>query len=70
MNTIRYTRLAGIVTVPGGAYAVYNLRNEMPKWMGEGESKVLWKIESMFYPLREESHPYNMSNRYNGAGAA
>ena len=59
MNKIRYTRLAGIVTVPGGAYAVYNLRNEMPKWMGEGESKVLWKIESMFYPLREESHPYN-----------
>ena len=58
MNKIRYTRLAGIITVPGGAYAVYNLRNEMPKWMGEGESKVLWKMYSMFYPLRDDGHPY------------
>ena len=58
MNKIRYTRMAGIITVPGGAYAVYNLRNEMPKWMGDGESKILWKMYSMFYPLREDGHLY------------
>ncbi len=59
MNKIRYTRLAGIITFPGGAYAVYNLRDEVPRWMGEGESKVLWHMESMFYPIREEYHPYH-----------
>ena len=58
MNKIRYTRLAGVITVPGGAYVVYNLRREMPKWIGEGESKVLWRIHSMFYQLNEEGHPY------------
>ena len=49
MNKIRYTRLAGILTFSGGAYAVYNLRNEVPRWMGEGESKVIWRMETMFY---------------------
>ena len=54
-----YTRLAGILTFQGGVYAVYNLRDEVPSWMGEGESKVLWHMESMFYPIREEYHPYH-----------
>ena len=58
LNKIRYTRLAGVVTLPHGVYSVYNIRDELPKWMGEGESKVLWHMESMFYPIREETHPY------------
>ena len=41
MNKIRYTRLAGVLTLQDGVYTVYNLRNEVPNWMGEGESKVL-----------------------------
>ena len=58
MNKIRYTRLAGVVTIPNGAYAVYNIRDTFPAWMDEGESKVLWKMEYMFQPIREEGHPY------------
>ena len=61
MNKIRYTRLAGVLTLQDGVYTVYNLRNEVPNWMGEGESKVLWHMESMFYPIREEEHPYHRS---------
>ena len=62
MNKIRYTRLAGVLTLRDGVYAVYNLRNEVPNWMGEGESKVLLHMESMFYPIREEEHPYHRSS--------
>ena len=61
MNKIRFTRLAGVLTLQDGVYTVYNLRNEVPNWMGEGESKVLWHMESMFYPIREEEHPYHRS---------
>ena len=58
MNKIRYTRLAGILTFSGGAYAVYNLRDEVPRWMGEGESKVLWHMDSMFHVLTNYGHPF------------
>ena len=62
MNKIRYTRLAGILTFSGGAYAVYNLRNEVPRWMGEGESKVIWRMETMFYALSYNDHPFYRSS--------
>ena len=62
MNKIRYTRLAGILTFSGGAYAVYNLRNEVPRWMGEGESKVIWRMETMFYALSHNDHPFYRSS--------
>ena len=59
MNKIRYTRLAGVITVPGGVYAVYNLRDELPRWMGESESKVLWHMDSMFRILTNHGHPFH-----------
>ena len=35
LNKIRFTRLAGAIVYPGGAYAVYNNRDQMLNWMGE-----------------------------------
>lgn len=34
--------------------ALYNLRDEMPKWIADGEAKILWHMESMFHPLRQD----------------
>ena len=53
MNKIRFTRLAGAVAYPDGAYAVYNYRDGMQKWMGEGEFKIKLHLQQIFYPLRE-----------------
>lgn len=66
MNKIRYTRLAGVVTIPDGAYAVYNVWDTFPAWMNEGESKVLWRMEYMFHPIREEAHPYYKASLFFG----
>ncbi len=58
LNKIRYTRLAGVITFGNGVYVVYNLRDEMPKWIADGETKILWHMESMFHPLRRDDHPF------------
>ena len=57
MNKIRFTRLAGVVAYPGGVYAVYNYRDGMQKWMGEGEFKIKLHLQQIFYPLREFEYP-------------
>jgi len=57
MNKIRFTRLAGAVAYPGGVYAVYNYRDGMQKWMGEGEFKIKLHLQQIFYPLREFEYP-------------
>ena len=52
MNKIRFTRLAGVIAYPGGAYAVYNHRDGMQKWMGEGELKIKLHLQNIFYPMK------------------
>ena len=51
MNKIRFTRLAGAIAYPGGAYAVYNHREGMLRWMGEGEIKIKIHLQYIFSPL-------------------
>lgn len=57
MNKIRFTRLVGAITYPGGCYAVYNNRWEVQKWMGEGESKIKFHLHDTFYPLKSFEYP-------------
>ena len=57
MNKIRFTRLAGAIAYPGGAYAVYNHRDGMQKWMGEGEGKIRLHLQNVFYPLKSFEFP-------------
>jgi len=67
LNKIRYTRLAGMITFWNGVYVVYNLRDEMPKWIADGETKILWHMESMFEPLRQHYHPFQKAALMFGA---
>lgn len=57
LNKIRFTRLAGAIVYPGGCYAVYNDRGQLPKWMGEGESKIKFHLRSIFTPLYGSDYP-------------
>ena len=57
LNKIRFTRLAGAIVYPGGAYAVYNNRDQMLNWMGEGERKIRNHLHSIFTPLYNFSFP-------------
>ena len=57
MNKIRFTRLAGAVAYPGGAYAVYNHREGMQRWMGEGELKIKLHLREIFYPMKGFEFP-------------
>ena len=57
MNKIRFTRLAGAIAYPGGAYAVYNHREGMQRWMGEGEGKVKLHLREVFYPMKSFEFP-------------
>lgn len=57
LNKIRFTRLAGAIVYPGGAYAVYNYREEMLKWMGEGELKIKLHLQEIFYPMKGFEFP-------------
>ena len=67
LNKIRYTRLAGMIIFWNGVYVVYNLRDEMPKWIADGEAKILWHMESMFEPLRQHYHPFQKAALMFGA---
>ena len=67
LNKIRYTRLAGMIAFWNGVYVVYNLRDEMPKWIADGEAKILWHMESMFYQLRQHYHPFQKAALMFGA---
>lgn len=57
LNKIRFTRLAGAIAYPGGAYAVYNNRDQMLNWMGEGERKIRNHLHSIFTPMQSFSYP-------------
>lgn len=57
MNKIRFTRLAGAIVYPGGAYAVYNHREGMLRWMGEGELKIKLHLQEIFFPLHSFEYP-------------
>ena len=57
LNKIRFTRLAGAVVYPGGAYAVYNYREKMLKWMGEGEIKIKHHLHTIFTPMISYEFP-------------
>ena len=57
LNKIRFTRLAGAIVYPGGAYAVYNYREEMLTWMGEGELKIKLHLQEIFYPMKGFEFP-------------
>ena len=57
LNKIRFTRLIGAIIYPGGCYAVYNSRGETLKWMGEGESKIKFHLQSIFTPLKSFEYP-------------
>ncbi len=57
MNKIRFTRLAGVITYPGGCYAVYNTRDEIMNWMGDGEMKIKLHLHSIFKPLHYYDYP-------------
>ena len=57
LNKIRFTRLAGAIVYPGGAYAVYNYREEMLKWMGEGEIKIKHHLHTIFTPMMSYEFP-------------
>lgn len=57
LNKIRFTRLAGAIVYPGGAYAVYNYREEMLKWMGEGEIKIKHHLHTIFTPMISYEFP-------------
>lgn len=57
LNKIRFTRLAGAIVYPGGAYAVYNNRDQILKWMGEGERKIRNHLHSIFTPMQSFSYP-------------
>ena len=57
LNKIRFTRLVGAIVYPGGAYAVYNNRDQMLNWMGEGERKIRNHLHSIFTPMYNFSFP-------------
>ena len=57
LNKIRFTRLAGAIVYTGGAYAVYNYREEMLKWMGEGEVKIKHHLHTIFTPMMSYEFP-------------
>lgn len=57
LNKIRFTRLAGAIVYPGGAYAVYNNRDQMLNWMGEGERKIRNHLHTIFTPMQSFSYP-------------
>lgn len=57
LNKIRFTRLAGAIVYPGGAYSVYNYREEMLKWMGEGEVKIKHHLHTIFTPMMSYEFP-------------
>ena len=52
LNKIRFTRLAGAIVYSGGLYYTYNYREEILKWMGDGEQKIKYYLKSIFYELR------------------
>ena len=57
LNKIRFTRLAGATAYYGGAYAVYNHREGMRRWMGEGELKIKLHLQEIFYPMKGFEFP-------------
>ncbi len=40
MNKTRFSRMVGAIVYPGGCHMVYNSRDALMKWSGNGESKV------------------------------
>ena len=40
MNKTKFSRMVGAIVYPGGSYMVYNSRDTLMKWSGNGESKV------------------------------
>ena len=40
MNKTKFSRMVGMIVYPRGCYMVYNSRNTLMKWSGNGESKV------------------------------
>ena len=57
LNKIRFTRIAGAIAYSGGAYAVYNHREGMQKWMGEGERKIRLHLQEVFFPMKVFEFP-------------
>ena len=52
MNKIRFTRQAGLITYPGGCCAVYNIRDEILNWIGDGEMKIKIHLHLMQRKIR------------------
>lgn len=40
MNKTKFSRMVGAIVYPGGSYMVYNSRDALMKWSGNGESKL------------------------------
>ena len=68
LNKIRFTRLAGAIVYPGGAYAVYNNRDQMLNWMGEGERKIRNHLHTIFTPMQSFSYPLRQAAVMMGNG--
>lgn len=67
-NKIRFTRLAGAIVYPGGMYPVYNIRSQMPRWMGDGELKIRLHLHSIFTPMINYSYPLREAAVMMGSG--
>lgn len=68
LNKIRFTRLAGAIVYPGGMYPVYNIRSQMPRWMGDGELKIRLHLHSIFTPMLNYSYPLREAAVMMGSG--
>ena len=47
LNKTSFTRIAGLLFYPGGAYAVYNTRSAVMKWSGFGELKARQELSEI-----------------------
>ena len=68
LNKIRFTRLAGAIVYPGGMYPVYNIRSQMPRWMGDGELKIRLHLHSIFTPMLNYAYPLREAAVMMGSG--
>lgn len=46
-NKTMYSRMVGLVFYPGGHYTVYNTRDAVMRWKGQGEAKVAVSLDEL-----------------------
>ena len=44
IKRVMFTRVVGLLVADGVGYAVYNMRNALMKWNGNGEAKAKWYL--------------------------